>query len=227
MFTKAIEWGRIKENPAKKVKLFKGEVRRVRFLLPGEIQELLSNCGEDLRPIVTVALHTGMRKGELLSVTWPEVNFEQAIISLSDTKNMEPRDVPMNETVKATLQGIERKGEGVFLNGPGQTYGKVSTSFREAVRRSGLTDFRFHDLRHTFASLLVMDGVDIMTVKELMGHKTLAMTLRYAHLAPGHKTRAVTVLDRIMAEKVLLPGTVESQAAEASVRIVPINPLSR
>jgi site-specific recombinase XerD len=104
----------------------------------------------------------------------------------------------MNETVKATLKEIERKGDHVFCNGEGGTFANVRRSFETAVRKSGIEDFRFHDLRHTFASNLVMEGVDIMTVKDLMGHKDLTMTLRYSHLAPNHKMRAVNILDRVM-----------------------------
>lgn len=198
MYTKAIEWGKYKDSPAKKVKLLKGEVKRVRFLMPDEIQKLLSNCADHLKPIVTVAVHTGMRKGELLSLNWDQVNFEQGIISLLDTKNHERRDNPMNETVKATLMGMERKGSYVFSTEDGGSFGDVRRSFETALRRSGIQDFRFHDLRHTFASNLVMEGVDIMTVKELMGHKDLTMTLRYSHLAPNHKTKAVNILDRAL-----------------------------
>ena len=139
-----------------------------------------------------------MRKGELLSLQWPQVDFDLGIITLLDTKNNERRDIPMNETVKKTLEKIERKGNHVFCNGDGETFGDVRRSFETALRRSGISDFRFHDLRHCFASNLVMEGVDIMTVKELMGHKTLDMTLRYSHLAPNHKTKAVNILDRIM-----------------------------
>jgi integrase len=196
MFTKAIEWGKLKENPAKKVKLLKGEVRRVRYLMPGEVQILLSNCADHLRPIVTVALNTGMRKGELLALMWNQVNFEQGIITLIETKNNERRDIPMNETVKATLKEIEPKGDHVFYDGDGKTFRNVRRSFDTAIRKSKIEDFRFHDLRHTFASNLVMEGVDIMTVKELMGHKDLTMTLRYSHLAPNHKTKAVNILDQ-------------------------------
>jgi site-specific recombinase XerD len=104
----------------------------------------------------------------------------------------------MNETVKAILGQIKRKGTHIFCNGDGETYADVRTSFETALRKTGIEDFRFHDLRHTFASNLVMEGVDIMTVKELMGHKDLTMTLRYAHLAPNHKTKAILILDRIM-----------------------------
>ena len=198
MYSKAIEWGRYEENPAKKVKLLKGEVKRVRFLMPDDVQKLLSNCADHLKPIVTVAVHTGMRKGELLSLNWDQVNFEQGIISLLDTKNHERRDIPINETVKATLTGLERKGSYVFSAEDGGSFGDVRRSFETALRRSGIQDFRFHDLRHTFASNLVMESVDIMTVKELMGHKDLTMTLRYTHLAPNHKTKAVNILDRVL-----------------------------
>ena len=198
MFTKGIEWGRVKDNPTKKVRLLKGEVKRVRFLMPEEISILLSNCADHLKPIVTVALHTGMRKGELLGLKWEQVNLEQGIITLTDTKNNERRDVPMNETVKAELKGIERKGPQIFCNGDGQTFGNVRRSFETALKKSGIEDFRFHDLRHTFASNLVMEGIDIMTVKELMGHKDLTMTLRYSHLAPNYKSKAINILDRVM-----------------------------
>ncbi len=83
----------------------------------------------------------------------------------------------------------------VLTDGDGNRFGDVKKSFHSALRKSGIKDFRFHDLRHTFASQLVMKGVDITTLKELLGHKTLAMTLRYAHLAPGHKLNAVELLD--------------------------------
>ncbi len=214
MYSKAIEWGKIKESPAKKVKLLKGEVKRVRFLLPGEAKTLLSNCADHLKPIVTAALHTGMRKSELLGLKWTQVNSDQGIISVLESKNHERRDIPMNETVKAALEGIERKGEHVFCTADGQTFANVRRSFDTAVRKSGIQDFRFHDLRHTFASNLVMEGVDIMTVRELLGHKTLDMTLRYAHLAPNHKTRAVTILDRVL--------SLNPPQAQAAENLIPI-----
>ena len=200
MYTKAIEWGKCKENPAKKVKKLKGEVKRVRFLMPDEVQTLLSNCADHLKPIVTVAVHTGMRKGEILSLKWEQVNFEQGIVTLHDTKNNERRDIPMDETVKTALKEMERKSEHVFCNEEGEGFVRLQSSFEGALEKCGIEDFRFHDLRHTFASNLVMAGEDLNTVRELLGHKDLTMTLRYAHLSPNHKTRAVNVLDRIMSQ---------------------------
>jgi site-specific recombinase XerD len=92
----------------------------------------------------------------------------------------------------------------------------VRKSFDTAIRKSGITDFRFHDLRHTFASNLVMEGLDIMTVKELMGHKDLTMSLRYAHLAPNHKTKAVTILDRVM--------SLNPPQKEKALKVIPLRP---
>ncbi len=89
----------------------------------------------------------------------------------------------------------------VFVDGEGKRYKDVKCSFGSACRRAGIKDFRFHDLRHCFASHLVMAGIDITTVKELLGHKTLTMTLRYAHLAPSHKVKAVNILDNALTEK--------------------------
>ena len=82
--------------------------------MPGEFQTLLSNCGDFLKPIVTVAVHTGIRKGELLSLTWGRVNIEHGIITILDTKNSERKDIPMDETVKATLQGLEKERDRIF-----------------------------------------------------------------------------------------------------------------
>jgi integrase len=141
-----------------------------------------------------------MREGELFGLKWEQINFEQGIITLLDTKNGERRDVPMDETVKTTLKGMERKGDHLLCNEEGETFVRLQRSFEGALRKSGIEDFRFHDLRHTYATNLVMAGEDLNTVRELLGHKDLTMTLRYAHLSPNHTTRAVDVLDRVMSQ---------------------------
>ncbi len=207
IFSKALEWKRIKENPAQKVKRLKGETRRVRYLMPDEIQILLSKCDSLLRgllkSLVTVALHTGARKGELQSLQWPQVNFDLGIITLLDTKNGERRDIPMNETARAMLQGLNRKSELVFPNRNGKRIddAQVQLAFQEALKRARVEDFHFHDLRHTFASNLVMNGAELNEVRELLGHKRMEMTLRYAHLSPKHKGKVVNILDRVMSQK--------------------------
>ena len=157
-----------------------------------------------------------MRQGELLGLKWQQVNLEQGIITLNDTKNSERRDIPMDETVKTILKGIKKKGDHVFCNEEGETFVRLQRSFKAAVRKSKIEDFRFHDLRHTFASNMVMAGEDLNTVRELLGHKDLTMTLRYAHLSPNHKTRAVSILDRIMSQN-------PPQTEKAS-KVLPLKP---
>ncbi|MGA2466853.1 MAG: tyrosine-type recombinase/integrase [Thermodesulfobacteriota bacterium] len=201
IFSKAVEWKILGENPANRtVKFLKGAVNRVRFLMPDEFQKLLSNCDDFLKPIVIVAVHTGLRRGELLNLMWNHVSFDQRIITILDTKNSERKDIPMDETVRITLQGLERRGEFVFPNKRGKPFNSmiIHYAFHGALDRSEITDFRFHDLRHTFASNLVMAGVKIEKVQILMGHKMISMTQRYAHLAPGYLAESVKVLDRIM-----------------------------
>jgi integrase len=200
MFTKAAEWGKVKENPTIRVKCLKCNNKRVRFLMPDEVHRLLSNCADYLKPIVIAAVHTGVRKGEILGLKWEQVDFHHRIISLFDTKNHEGRDIPMDETVKVLLTGMEKKNTHVFLK-EGQPLKFVDVSFKTAVRKSGIEDFHFHDLRHTFASNLVMqEGVELNDVRELLGHKNMSMTFRYAHLSPKHKTRVINILDRVMSQ---------------------------
>jgi integrase len=206
LFSKAVEWKKIKENPAKIVKRMKGEGRRLRYLMPDEIQILLSNCDGLLwgllKPLVTVALHTGARQGELRDLKYSEVNFDLGMITLLDTKNGERRDIPMNETVRSTLQALERKSDFVFpcTNGNGLNHARIHIAFHEALKGSKIEDFHWHDLRHCFASTLVMAGVELNDVRELLGHKTMEMTLRYAHLSPKHKGKVINILDRVMTQ---------------------------
>jgi len=127
------------------------------------------------------------------------------------TKNGERREIPINDTVRKELQSLTRRLDVPYVfydSKTGKPYGEIKKSFASACRRAGIKDFRFHDLRHTFASHLVMSGVDLTTVKELLGHKDIRMTLRYAHLAPSHKVRAVNILDSTLKNKA--PNTNES-----------------
>ena len=105
----------------------------------------------------------------------------------------------MNDVLTSTLQAVKMEytaGEAVFRTPQGRPCRHFRTAFERAVEKAGLDDFTFHDLRHTFASRLVMRGVDLPTVKELMGHKSIAMTLRYVHLLTDHKQRAVRTLEQ-------------------------------
>jgi integrase len=117
-----------------------------------------------------------------------------------NTKNGEKREIPINEQVKSALIKVRKHPESpyIFCNKDGKPFGDIKKSWLTALNKSGILKFRFHDLRHTFASHLVMSGVDLNTVRELMGHKSLEMTLRYSHLSPDHKKRAVDILGKRM-----------------------------
>ncbi len=199
-FRKAFEWEMVHEEIFRKVarvRLVPDNNRRLRYLSIEECQCLIEACEPHLKPIVQIALNTGMRKGEILGLEWEKhIDLRHGFILLDITKNGERREIPMNTTVKETLRGLVRRLDSpyVLVDAEGRRFQNVKRSFASACRRAGIKDFRFHDLRHTFASQLVMEGIDITTVKELLGHKTLTMTLRYAHLAPSHKVKAVEVL---------------------------------
>jgi integrase len=204
MFTKAVQWDMVEESVLKRVrqvKLFKENNRRLRYLSKEECLSLINACEPHLKPIVITALNTGMRKSEILNLKWDNVDLRHGFILLDITKNGERREIPINETLRGVLQGLIRRLDipYVFYNSvTGKPYQAIKRSFNRACRRAGIRDFHFHDLRHTFASHLVMAGVDITTVKELLGHKTLTMTLRYAHLAPSHKIKAMDMLDSVL-----------------------------
>jgi integrase len=202
IFTKAADWKMIDSAAIPKVKMLKEDNKRLRYLSKEECQALINACEPHLKPIVITALNTGMRKGEILNLRWDaNIDLRHGFILLDKTKNGERREIPINDTLRGVLQGITRRldiSHVFYDNFTGKPYGDVKRAFATACRRAGIKDFRFHDLRHTFASHLVMAGVDLTTVKELLGHKTLTMTLRYAHLAPSHKVEAVKKYDNFL-----------------------------
>ena len=201
MVTKAVDWNMVEEGTLKrvrKVKMLEENNKRLRFLSKEECQELINLCDNHLKTIVVTAMNTGMRKGEILSLKWDNVDLKHGFILLDMTKNGERREIPINNTLRSTIQGITRRLDipYVFYDSvTGKPYQDVKRSFSTALRKAGIKDFKFHDLRHTFASHLIMAGVDITTVSRLLGHKTLTMTLRYSHLAPSHMAKAVDLLD--------------------------------
>lgn len=200
MFTKAVEWGYVKTSPAKGIKRLKEPPGRLRYLIPVEINALLSTCSEHLRPLVVTALNTGMRRGELLALKWSQVDLENRKIAVIKSKNNESRVIPINQTLYQELMNLKKKhtkGEQVFYSRYGEPFKDAREGFLGAVKRAGIEDFRFHDLRHTFASHLVMQGVNLRTVQQLMGHKDIKMTMRYSHLSPEYVQGAIERLDTV------------------------------
>lgn len=200
MFNRAIEWKKAKENPCNAVKLFKENNQRLRYLEQEDIQKLLANCNGYLKGIITVALFAGLRKSEILNLKWNECDFNRQLIRITNTKNGETRSVPMHDVIKTTLIKIHKHPESpyIFYKGNGRPFMNVRKSFDKLLTECKIEGFRFHDLRHTYASQLAMSGVDLNTIRELLGHKSLQMTLRYSHLSPDHKRRAVDSLSRVL-----------------------------
>jgi integrase len=200
IFNKAIAWGKTANNPAQGVKLYRENNQRVRFLSEEEETKLKEKFPPQAWALVELALHTGLRRAELFGLRWSDINFQNKIITIPQSKSGEKRHVPMNSSVLELLRNLpsRMKSEWVFpnLSGTAPIYERnfVRRVFNPAVKEAQIENFTWHDLRHTFASRLVMKGVDLRTVQELMGHKTIQMTLRYSHLSPAHKIAAVQTL---------------------------------
>lgn len=216
LFYRAIDWGKFDgKNPVRKVKLLNEGNGRLRYLEREEIARLITNCEGNLKSIVILAVNTGMRRGEIFNLKWHDIDFNRNIIHLYKTKNKEKREVFLNEEVKNVLIAIRKhpKSPFVFCYRNGQPVRDIRKPWFKALKKSDINDFVFHSLRHTFCSQLVMAGIDINTVKELAGHKTLQMTLRYSHLSQSHKQRAVDLL----AKRLLIQPKDDSNKSDARV----------
>ncbi len=203
MFEKAAseEYGMVSGEVLQRVrtvKSIKEENERSEYLSKEQCQELIDVCSPHLKPIVITALNTGARREEILSLQWKQVDLKRGFIKLNKTKNGKSKTIPINETLRATLESIPHGPESlyVFTDRNGNRYKSVDTSFPTACRRAGIADFHFHDLRHTFASQLAEAKVPLATLNRLLGHKRLVSTMRYAHLSDSHMINAVKLLDK-------------------------------
>lgn len=196
----AEEWGYVEKVP--RIRMAPEPEGRLRFLAEDELVRLLAACeakaskSRVLLPVVTVAVNTGMRRGEVLGLAWERVDFARGVLRLEQTKSGRRREIPMNQAVDQALSGLAGpKLEGlVFRKGDGSKWGSIRTAFERACRDAKIEDFRFHDLRHTFASHFMMSTGDLPALQKILGHATLAMTMRYAHLAQGHLRKAMDAL---------------------------------
>ena len=203
------EWGWLDDSPMRKVTKPKEPRGRVRFLSDEERQRLLDACKVSrntyLYTIVVLALSTGARRGELLSLHRSDVNLKRGMLTFRDTKNGEPRSVPLTGyafdvlTTHAKVRRLDTTL--VFPNGTGTKPASIREAWEHAVKRAEITNFRFHDLRHTAASYLAMNGASLLEIAELLGHKTLAMVKRYAHLSEAHTKSVVERMTKAVFEK--------------------------
>jgi site-specific recombinase XerD len=204
IFRLGIENGKIKENPARLVKHRLANNARTRWLAPEEETRLRAAIEPEHLPELDLALNTGLRRGEQYGLTWENVNLARCVLTIPRSKNGETRHVPLNRVALAALRELGKRGDGtgaVIRNLQGEPLASQRHWFEPAVRKAKIQNFSWHCLRHTFASRLVMAGVDIRTVQELLGHKNIAMTVRYSHLTPKHTLAAVERLTECVSEK--------------------------
>ncbi|MBP6733930.1 MAG: site-specific integrase [Chromatiaceae bacterium] len=200
-FTVAIkEWGWVEANPLVKVTKPKEPRGRMRFLSDDERERLLAACrasaSPDLYPAVILALSTGARQQEVMGLRWPQVDLGRKVATLLDTKNGEVRVLPLAGLALALLRErskVRRLGTDLVFPGRRHPTNPIDlrTPFETALKAAGIADFHWHDLRHTAASYLAMNGASLAEIAEVLGHKTLSMVKRYAHLSEAHTAAVV------------------------------------
>jgi integrase len=182
------------ENPVSSVSFFPEQARDY-VLSREEVGRLLEAADERLKKIILIALNTGLRKGEILSLKWSQINYSDGVISFARTKSIKFLRVPMNSVVLGVLESIERKGDYVF---PGRwEKGHISDSkkpFEIARAKAGLPELRFHDLRHCAGTYMAMAGVPLTTVGQILGHRDIKTTTRYINPNDENRRKAVNAL---------------------------------
>jgi len=191
-FNFCIEKGLIEKNPASGIKKL-NELSRLKTLSDDDISKLINGATNKLtKDLITFLIYTGCRKGEALNLKWDDVDLENDVIAVKGTKTKYDRYIPIHNKLKDLLIGIEKiDGCDYVFNTGGKKIGNFRKSFMTACRNAGLKDLHIHDLRHVFASKMVMGGTSLYITGELLGHRTTQMTKRYSHLVPETLKKAV------------------------------------
>lgn len=195
----AVDAGHLNENPCRRVRRFKEDNARIRFLDADEETRLMKQIEDKqlLRSVVIFALNTGLRRGEIFSLRWSEVDWSRNFINVINTKTGKSRIIPLNDATLDVLHRQQEKSQSAFVFVSPRTGARLCNlrnGFEKACEDAQVFNFHFHDLRHTFASRLADAGVDAFTIAELMGHSTLEMTKRYTHVTDERKRKAVAAL---------------------------------
>lgn len=198
IFSLAVDAELVETNSCFRVRKFQLNNQRVRILSDDEeIQFFTALDGNELvKQIVTVALHTGMRRGEIFNLKWFDVDFTRGFIQVRESKSNKKRLIPMNATIRTLLDNVQRRNEYVFPSP--QTGGKltdIKRSFRKAIKEAEINHFRFHNLRHTAATRMADAGADAFMLMRILGHSDIKMTSRYTHATDAVLRRAVENLD--------------------------------
>jgi integrase len=203
------EYGWLEQNPMKRIKKLKEPQGRVRFLDKDERSALFEACAASVNPyletIVLIALTTGMRRGEILGLTWDRVNLETGLVIIEEPKNGQRRSNHFLQIICDRLGAIKTNTAAnsafVFPSRNGLKPNDIKSAWYTAVKDAGLEDFRFHDLRHTAASYIAMDGGTIPEIAAVLGHKSFQMASRYAHLSEGHTKNIIQkTMNKVIAD---------------------------
>jgi site-specific recombinase XerD len=198
MFKMAVRWGRMKYNPATGIEKLEEAPFEYRILNDAEIAGLIAKANDELKRLLIVALNTGMRKSEILSLKWSDIKFEGGYITVraENSKSKKGRNVPMNAAVLEVFRKIPKRSRiYVFFNKEtGKHVKDFRTSFLRACRKAEIKKMRIHDLRHTAASKMIEGGIDIVTVSKILGHSDIKITMRYCHPTPENMQKAVDKL---------------------------------
>jgi integrase len=183
MFALAVEWGLCEQNPVEGMRLYKEDERPMRILSMVEEVKLLEEASDHLRPIIRLALHTGMRKTELVELQWEQVDMYHRTITIKKSKSGKVRYIPMDDLVWNQLHTMPGNQErGPVFRWRGHSIAKVHKAFLGAVTRAKIPHIRFHDLRHTYATRMLRSGVNPRTVQTILGHASIKTTERYMHV---------------------------------------------
>lgn len=201
LYNLAIRDGLLERNPVTRVKMLRENNARIRYLLPEEEAQLRQEMSPRNWAAVSFAMNTGLRLGEMVGLRREDLDLRLGMVTVRRSKHGEARFVPLNQSARQALELILGGHDSPWVipairgDGPRRGDSLYRCTLLPALRRAGIKNFRWHDLRHTFCSRLVMAGVDLRTVQELAGHKTITVTMRYAHLSPAHQRAAVMALD--------------------------------
>lgn len=192
----ACEWDLLRENPAIKIDLPKIPEGRIRYLSPSELHAILAAAPEWMRAPIALAAFTGMRRGEILKLRWMDIDLANCRVYLRETKNGALRVLPLNSLAVRVFESVPLGGpaDAVF---PGVDPARLTVATKRLFAKFKIHDASFHSLRHTAASWLTMQGVDLYTVGKILGHKTPRMTQRYAHLSPQYLAGAAGRLEGV------------------------------
>ncbi|MGI8786985.1 MAG: tyrosine-type recombinase/integrase [Pyrinomonadaceae bacterium] len=198
IFSLAFDAELVEANPCSRVRKLRTNNERVRVLSTEEEERLFAalSGNELVKQIVVVALHTGLRRGEIFNLKWFDVDFTRGFVQVRESKSDKKRIVPMNRTVRMLLGGLKRTSEFVFPSPrTGRRLDNIKKGFRRAADEASIGDFRFHDLRHTAATRMADAGADAFTLMKILGHSDIRMTARYTHATDVALRRAVENLD--------------------------------